>query len=91
MGARLGRSLTLREEHRLRVFENRVLRKFGPRRYEDGSWKRMHDDELNSLYSSPNTITVIRSRRMKGVGHVTCIEGERRQVFAGSWLGGPKT
>jgi hypothetical protein len=50
-------SLTLREEHRLRVFENRVLRKiFGPEREEDGSWRKLHDDELHSLYFSLNIV-----------------------------------
>jgi hypothetical protein len=52
----------LKEEHRLRVFENRVLRIFGPRREEDGSWTKLHNDELPSLYSSPNTVRVIKSR-----------------------------
>jgi hypothetical protein len=47
-------SLTLREEHRLKVFENRVLRRiFGPKREEDGSWTKLHNDEIHSLYSSP--------------------------------------
>jgi hypothetical protein len=54
-------SLTLREEHRLRVFENRGLRKiFGSKREEDGSWRKLHNDELHSLYSSPNIVTVIK-------------------------------
>jgi hypothetical protein len=49
-------SLTLREEHRLRVFENRLLRRiFGPEREEDGLWRKLHNDELHSLYSSPNS------------------------------------
>jgi hypothetical protein len=53
-------SLTLREEHRLRVFENRVLRRiFGPKREEDGSWRKFHNDELHSLYSSPNTVLLL--------------------------------
>jgi hypothetical protein len=60
-------SLTLREEHRLRVFENRVLRKiFGPKREEEGSWRKLHNDELHNLYSSPNIVRVIKSRRMRG-------------------------
>jgi hypothetical protein len=48
--------LTLREEHRLRVFENGVLRIFGPKREEDGSWRKLHNDELYSLSYSPNNI-----------------------------------
>jgi hypothetical protein len=55
-------SLTLREEHRLRVFENRVLRKiFGPKRDEvTGEWRRLRNEELNDLYSSPNIIRVMK-------------------------------
>jgi hypothetical protein len=50
----------LREEHRLTVFENRVLRRmFGPKREEDGSWRKLYNDELNSLYSSPNIVRVL--------------------------------
>jgi hypothetical protein len=80
-------SLTLREEHRLRVFENRVLRRiFGPKREEDGSWRKLHNDELHSLYSSPNIVRVIKSRRMRLVGHVARM-GEVFRVF---WLGGQK-
>jgi hypothetical protein len=53
------------------VFESRVLRKtFGPKREEDGSWRKLHNDELHSLYSSPNIVRVIKSRRMRWVGHV---------------------
>jgi hypothetical protein len=60
-------SLTLREDHRLRVFESRVLRRiFGPKRDEDGSWKKLHNDELHSLYSSPSIVRVIKSMRMRG-------------------------
>jgi hypothetical protein len=70
-------SLTLGEEHRLRVFENRVLRKiFVPKRVEDGSWRKLHNNELHSLYSSPNIVSVIKSRRMRWAGHVARI-GER--------------
>ena len=62
----------MREERRLRVFENRVLRRiFGFRRDEvTGEWKKRHNEELNVLYSSPNIIRVIKSRRMRLVGHV---------------------
>jgi hypothetical protein len=68
-------SLTLWEEHRLRVFENRVLRRiFGPKREEDGSWRKVH-----SLYSSLNIVMVIKSRRMRWAGHVARM-GEGRGV-----------
>jgi hypothetical protein len=74
-------SLTLREEHRLRVFENRLLRMiFGPRREEDGSWRKSHYDELHSLYSSPNIVRVIKSRRLRWTGHVARM-GEGRGVY----------
>jgi hypothetical protein len=63
-------SLTLREEQRLRVFENRVLRRiFGPKREEDGSWIKLHNDKLHSLYSSANIIRVIKTRRMRWARH----------------------
>jgi hypothetical protein len=75
------RSLTLREEQRLRVFVNRVLRRiFGPKREEDGSYRKLHNDELHSLYSSPNIVRVIKSRRMRWTGHVAHM-GERRGVY----------
>jgi hypothetical protein len=74
-------SLTLKEEHRLRVFENRMLRRiFGPKREEDGSWKKLHNDELHTLYSSPNIVRVIKSRRMRWEGHVAR-KGEGRGVY----------
>jgi len=59
-------SLTLREERKLRVFENMVLRIFGPRRDKvTGEWRRLHKEELNGLYSSPSVVWVIKSRRMR--------------------------
>jgi hypothetical protein len=74
-------SVTLGEEHRLRVFENRVLRKiFGPEREEDGSWRKLHNDELHDLYSSSNTVRVIKSRRMRWAGHVARM-GEGRGAY----------
>jgi hypothetical protein len=69
-------SLTLREEHKLRVFENSVLRRiFHPKREEDGSWRKLHNDELHNLSSSPNIVRVIKSRRMKWTGHVARMGG----------------
>jgi hypothetical protein len=59
-------SLSLGEEQRLSVFENRVLRRiFGPKREEDGSWRKLHNDELHNLYSSPNIVRVIKSSRIR--------------------------
>jgi hypothetical protein len=83
-------SLILREEHRLRVFENRVLRRiFGPKRYEvTGGWRKLHNEELYGLYSSPSIVRVIKARRMRWVGHVACM-GEVRGAYNIS-LGGQK-
>jgi hypothetical protein len=76
------RSLTLREEHRLRVFENRVLRRiFGPKRYEvTGGWRKLHKEELHGLYSSPSIVGVIKARRMRWAGHVAFM-GEVRGAY----------
>jgi hypothetical protein len=71
----------LGEENRLRVFENRVLRRiFGPKREEDGLWRKLHTDELQSLYSSPNIVSVVKSKRIRWAGRVACI-GEGRGVY----------
>jgi hypothetical protein len=72
-------SLTLREEPRLRVFENRVLRRiFGPKRDEvTGGSRKLHSEELHNLYSSPSIIRMIKSRRMRWSGHV----GEKGNAY----------
>jgi len=80
-------SLTLREEGKLRVFENMVLRRiFRPRRDEvTEEWRRLHNEELNDLYSSPNIVRVIKSIRMRWAGHVVRMGAEMGRL--GSWWG----
>jgi hypothetical protein len=76
-------SLTLKEEHRLRAFENRIPRIiFGPKRVEvTGGWRTLYNGELRDLYSSPRIIIMIKSRRMGWAGHVARIgkEGEEEE------------
>jgi hypothetical protein len=84
-------SLTLREEHRLRVFENRVLRGIFEHKRDEVTG-RLHNEELNDLYSSPNIIRVIKSRRMRWAGHVASM-GEGRgaySILVGRPLGRPR-
>jgi hypothetical protein len=73
-------SLTLREEHRLRVFENMVRRRiFGPKRDEvTGEWRKLHNEELHNLYSSPNVVGQVKSRRMRWAVHVARVREERK-------------
>ena len=75
-------SLTLREERKLKVFENMVLRRiFGTRRDEvTGEWRKLHNEELNELNSTPSIVRVIKSRRMRWAGHVARM-GEERGVY----------
>jgi hypothetical protein len=72
----------LKEERRLRVFENRVLRKvFGPKRDEvTGEWRKLHNEELKNLYSLPNIVRVVKSRRMRWTAHVAGM-GEDKGVY----------
>jgi hypothetical protein len=74
--------MTLREEHRLRMFENRVLRRIlGPKRNEvTEEWRKLHSEELHDLYSSPSIIRKIKSRRMRWTGHVAQM-GEKRNTY----------
>jgi hypothetical protein len=75
-------SLTLREEHRLRVFENRVLRRiFGTKGDEvTGEWRKLHNEELRDMYSSPSIIRIIKLRRMRWAGHVARM-GQKRNTY----------
>jgi hypothetical protein len=74
--------VTLREEHRLRVFENRVLRRiFGPKREEvTGGWRKLHNEELHNSYSSPSLIRTIMPRRIRWAGHIERMV-EKRNLY----------
>jgi hypothetical protein len=84
------RNYVLREEHRLRVFENRVLRRIiGPKRDEvTGEWRKVYNFELHNFYSSPDIIRQVKSRRMRWVGHVALM-GQERKVYK-VWVGKPE-
>jgi hypothetical protein len=75
-------SLTVREEYKLRVFENRVFRRmFGPKRDEvTGGWRKLHNEELHNLYSSPSIIRIIKSSWMRWAGHVARMM-EKRNLY----------
>ena len=74
-------SLTVREELRLRVFQNRILRRiFGPKSDEKGEWRMLHNEEINSLYRSSNIVRLIKSRRLRCAGHLARME-EGMSVF----------
>ena len=87
----------MREERRLKVFENKVLRRiFGPKRDEvKGEWKELHNEELNDLYSSPKIVGVIKSRKKRWVGHVAgmgerCMQGFGAKPEGRRSLGRPR-
>ena len=83
-------TLTLRDECRLRVFVNRILRRiFGLKKDENGEWRRLHNEELHSLYRSPNIVRVIKSRRFRWAGHVARMEEGRSafKILAGKHTG----
>ena len=75
-------SLTLMEELRLRVFENRILRRiFGPKGDANEEWRRLYNEELHSLYRSPNIVRLIKSRKLRWTGHVARMEKGSRAYF----------
>jgi hypothetical protein len=80
----------LREERRLKVFENKVLRKvFGPKKDEvTGEWRKLHNEELSDLYFLPNIMRVVKSRRMRWARHVARMR--RGEVCTGFWFGNPR-
>jgi hypothetical protein len=75
-------TLTRREERKLIVFGNRMLRRiFGPKREEVArGWSRLHNEELHNLYASPNIVRVVKSRSVRWVGHVVCME-EMKNIY----------
>jgi hypothetical protein len=85
-------SLTLREERRLRVFENRLLRRiFGPKGDEvTGEWRKLHSGEFQNLRSFRNNIRQIKSRRMRWAGHVALMGGGGGETCTSFWCESPK-
>jgi hypothetical protein len=79
-------SLTLREEHRLGAFENRVLRRISRPKTDEvtGEWRKLHNEELHVLYSSPSIIRIMKSRRMRWLGHVARM-GEKTNAYRLLW------
>jgi hypothetical protein len=78
-------SLTLREEHRLRMFEKVLRGTFGPKRDEvTGGWRKLHNEEIRDLYSSPSIIRIIKSTRIRWAGHVARMRG-KREMCTGYW------
>jgi hypothetical protein len=76
-------SLTLREQHRLRIFENRVLRRISGLKMDEVTgkeWRKLHNEKLHDLYSLPSIIRIIKSRRMRWAGHVALM-GEKRNAY----------
>ena len=86
-------SLTLREECRLRVFENSILRRvFGPKKDENGEWRKLYKEELHSLYCSPNVVSENKSRRQRWAGHIARMEKGRSasKLLIGRFLVRPR-
>ena len=80
----------IKREMQIRVFENRILRRiFGPKKEANGEWRTLHDEELHSLYRSPNIVRVIKSRRLRWAGHVTRMEedGSAFKMLIGTPIG----
>jgi len=73
-------SMILADEHKLRVFENKVLRKIYRKKRDEmtGEWRRLHNEELHGLYDLPNVVKIMKSRRLRWAGHVARMREKRR-------------